>query len=303
MKLCLCLVSLSFALANQNPQPVTLSHVPSELTALTTHSGAVQETAADWPCLSQGFNWNFGSTEITWRHQERPTPSAAWSSSKNTYTTSFEISAACYRDAGDDVFVAGLKATGELVIERWSFPSRAGKWHHVPPAIQAIGTPMGPYVGTTEINGGTWSAPAATHPSPARRVILETSGIQLVRGMDADPEGRFILFQDHGTHSLYRIRLDQGSPGAPELLYTVAQIPELARTVWVNVAEVTATGKRFWLLSEPDDDSKQLAHCARVMLWDNENDGVFDSTQALEYAAFRSTYLAPGVCRVPWAEP
>lgn len=167
---------------------------------------------------------------------------------------------------------------------------------------------MPPYAGVLAVKGGTWAAPPPTHVSPRRTVILESNAFSLVRGMAVDPEGRFLLFQDHQYGTLFRIRLDQSQPGVPEVLFTTAEIPELAETVWINPGERVSSGDRFWVLIEPDTDAKQKGKTARVLLWDPDNDGLFDSHQTVLFNDYLPLFLPTPAnptnpCRFPWKYP
>lgn len=283
--------------------------IPEELKELTAHDRAVRTTAAYWECYFQYFDWNFGATEIQWQRLERPNNTASdWRKSTNAFTTSYEITAACCRAGGDDVFVAGKQSDGDIVIERWTFSPRDGRWQHVPPAMQPIGTQMPVYSGTTAVKGGTWTTPPETHASPRRAVVLESNSYSLVRGMDVDPEGRFLLFQDHDDGTLYRIRLDEGTPGAPEVLFTAAQIPSLAATVWIRPCDQISSGHRVWVLLEPDTSAKQKGTCATVLLWDTNNDGAFDSSETMLFKDYQPIFLPTVIspsnpCRFPWKAP
>jgi len=298
-------LSLALALvANLSPPvaaqvPPQQEHVPAEVKALHIQ-GDVTTSCFYWDHFAQSAGWHASGKAINWTRFEREGPSSAFQRTTFTYTTSYELSAVAYRAGGDEIFVGGLHANGRAVIERWSFPQKNGRWRHVPPATAQFGVPLPAYLGTTEVKGGTWDPEPPSTRAPKREVLLDSPSHGCPVSLVADPEGRFILWQDYDSRAIYRIRLDLVSPGSPEVMADPATIPELANTIQGAVMDDLATGRRTLTFREIGPNLKPFGTAKYVLFHDNDNDGLFDGHVTGDLKTLFPNFPDVGDLDFPW---
>lgn len=176
--------------------------------------------------------------------------------------------------------MAGIKDDGTDIIEKWTFPTRTGGvFYRFAGAAAPIGTASGAFSGTLGIQGGGSFDPlqsGAVLPQPIRRLAVEGS-LGHVRALLADPEGRYLLYIRHDTSQLVQVPL-LPSAGAPEVLYSPAQISNLPNLWSLSAYHNASNGGRYVRLV--DNRGGELKN-PFVLLKDSNNDGDFDAIEEL----------------------
>lgn len=243
--------------------------------------------------VKAGILFEPGDTSLVRRVQERPEASAAWTAQETEYSTSFTITAVSWREGGDVLYIAGFdKRTCLDVIEEWTFTKRTGApvLHAAAspastPPVPPMGTPAPPFaLNSTIVGGGDYLEPGervGLQPPPQRRVLIGGTSFGRLRGVVADPEGRFLLFLAHGTSGIYQLDLMAEPPEAPVLLYTPSDAGPLADVRTMQIFEhKTLPGRHVILTESQHGVLKEGAEF--VVLSDPENDGAFNSIQSFD---------------------
>lgn len=230
--------------------------------------------------FSQTGEYGAGTSELNWIRRERADENDIWSVSKNNYSAAFQFVGISARLGGGELFVAGVDPiTEKSIIQRWTWPNRSGRWkHQYTGTANPIGTPTAPYTGTNSIVGGTFAPPPSTWYSPLKQSILSSSAYGFVRGIAADPEGRFVLFSTYPVGDIYRIDLTGPFGSSPPILVTgPAQIPQLATASWLQILDHDDLG-RVCVVEPPNMQRSFLDPVPPdvVYLVDGNNDGLFE---------------------------
>lgn len=217
--------------------PTSWSQVIEEKAPEMTVQGARFEN------LTQGGRYTPGGKYLSWRRQERSDPQSSWHESANLYSTRYQVISVASRAGGSELFLAGVFENGTSIIERWSFAQRTGRWRHTytgPPAV--MGTPSGPYTGSQSIVGGAYAPPPSTWYAPDISLVLETDALGTIRSIEADPEGRFLIFNTFPSGNVYQIDLAV-SPATPVLRFTSNEVPSLANGSTLQLSHNSSFGR------------------------------------------------------------
>ncbi len=208
-----------------------------------------------------------------------------------TFSVSFEIEETASQSASV-VFVCGAPDGGGTVVEQWSLQDTAGGQRGdmvvSDPATGAvitpqIGVPTPPAApSVTIVGGGTFVARAdrSRGLTVSRSVVVQEPTLRQ-RAFGVDPEGRFILVLfDNGE--LRKYFLDGQTPFV--VLTDIYQTPALEHVVGVMSPLQHQVLGRVWSLSwyEPVDAQDQpipFDQYETVLLYDSDNDGLFESIE------------------------
>lgn len=287
------------ALAGLSILAVVTPPVPVPVEILEMDRSRLFAVTASFEHFSQGYTAHPDTNAIDWVRRERRDALDDEKASKNSYTTSFRITAVASREGGDVVYVAGMEDDGTDVLEQWTFDIRDGRWiHRKSGSTPPIGTSAGPYTATTSIKGDEYVDPPERHGAPERRKLWESETFGHIRWMVADPEGRYLLLQSNASSDVYRADLSAVTL-SPTLVVTATQQPALSLVRRARIGVHSPTGHRIVVLSQ-----KPIQHnpttTEYVLLKSPANDGVF-AAETLTYAAFKLAY--PTVGQETWSFP
>lgn len=195
-----------------------------------------------------------------------------WSSSTRTISTRFAITALAYRegDQGADVYVGG-KDGSSVVIEKINVPPcRGGYVTDLHTSAQPLGVPLPPQTSlSVSVVGGQYKPHDRRACPPDRRVeIYRGTALSEVRGLDVDPEGRFLLAVD-GVKVFQILTTANAVPLELGIFY---QAPSSASVTGGLTRVHHATEGRKYLF-----DVDVAGGGLGVVLHDYDNDGVFDA--------------------------
>ncbi len=285
----------------------------ASLSAATTSGGVFDEklteshhAAATFPNLSQGATCSAGKPTVSWVRRERNGPSDPWSTSKNAYSARYALVSLGSRLAGQEVFLAGVLPDGKSVIEKWEFPKKKGR------LVMSTTSPPPP-IGTP---AGAWTAPFALHGQvlrmspmpptwfpPTISVLMESSSYGVIRSIDVDPEGRFVLFSRYPEGDVYSLDLSQ-SASTPTMLFSSAQIPELRALGELSIEQHEALGRVC--IVEPGDPYRACQLTSPppvVLLIDGNNDGMFEATQVMPLDDYLTSRELDASDHTVWSSP
>lgn len=222
--------------------------------------------------------WLPGKKWIRVINRER-TPQGTWEKVHYDFDTAYDVYAVAGRQA-NELYIAGRGRSFETILERWVLdPHPGGRFFHIEPAPQAIGTPATPIPGASGgVTGGTPT------PIEARLLIPRQERVELYRGdafgpdcvwdISPDPQGRFLLVLGATPKALYRVPL-HGSV-MPTLLYGTSDwsMIEIARSMHCKHHYMEG---RVHILRGQNNQGKIFSG----MLFDADNDGIFESKKAL----------------------
>lgn len=218
-------------------------------------------------------------------------------------STSFALSRIASRHA-DELYVAGLvPRTGDVVIERWTFPRQNGAYYTERESAPAA---LGPSVSESVLSLGVhetgqapegplqhpWTLPwiePAGRPNdglvpPLRTELFRGTEVGEVADVAVDPEGRFLLLTGMGDAAVTLFLL--ADPPQVHPLYDDESLPGLAPGASVDVVEHENLGRTYRLTCSvapgPADDTFLFLH-------DPNNDGLFDSEVALTRPQFEAS--------------
>lgn len=201
-------------------------------------------------------------------------------------TTDFEVQALCGRHA-NEFYVFGSYADGSQVLERWILePWQTGAYFtERKTADTAIGTPVEPFDTIVRYNG-PFIEPA-DRPNPVvTRTALHTPSIPgEVLDLEADPEGRFLVFLVRDAQGKSAFLSYDLSSGSQSTLATASLHPRVADAFLFRFLDSTHEGRLI---------SASLPGRSDVLyLVDEKNDGVFESSMILKNGA-EHYYALPG---------
>lgn len=266
--------------------------VPSNFPLEIAHGEPQIEPGITTPTLVLSFPFSPGSFELSVQRSERQSSLHEWVTRRRRESTPYIMTAISARRGGEVLYVAGMKADGKSIVERWEYNYPDGR--HAPtfldpnPALPiALASPFRP---TTAIRGGVWK-PLRGIPAPQKTVIYEgTEGPFTV--IEADPESRFLLLYDYTQKSLRRVLTS--TPGILETLYTAQDHPQLTELGSMEARD-RASGERVIVLWKIMPRNRSLADEVFTLLTDTDNDTTFDAIEAFPYADYKlSQYWSPG---------
>lgn len=244
-----------------------------------------------------------GGRTVRIHRKERPLVSVDWNSSKVDFTTSYRITAVTGYKSGRVLFVAGIKADGNDIVERWVFSYRNGRIiSKVAPGTNPIIIAGAPQASASWVTGTAGSdflsdpfqipytppAHIGNIPSPQRTVVYDPeANVGHIRNMNVDPEGRFLLFQLHSTSELYLWNFATSTlPMSPALAFeNLVMGPDgpsglsilSKNSITTSVYDHPVEGRILKIYSmAPSFSTTEIDYGA---MKDIDNDGVWDSTE------------------------
>jgi len=162
-----------------------------------------------------------------------------------------------------ELFVAGVYANGDAVIEKWEFSYPDSAVDSEP--INSNGQVTSVYV------------PLSDRPLPtfSTTEIYRGTTIGRIRTIEPDPEGRFVLALTRETVTLYRIIILGGMASPPAVKLSQATEPNLANAGTITILQHNSEGRQYHLGGGSrwsDDPSLNWV----IILRDGDNDGSFD---------------------------
>lgn len=213
-----------------------------------------------------GGIWWFAETKrVKIRRNERESPGTAWASQLQELSAPFFVIDARFCH-GSDLYVAGIEATGEAVIERWTF------------AFAPKTTSSGAYVPIDQ----------RRQPTVRRTTLYRGTPLGAIRSIEPDSKGRFLLALSDSPRVLYRIGIDP--PHAVTTLHTTATLPELDSILTVRHAEHAAEGPTFLLKKRKrwhhSTDGPPDFESFVIFLNEPDGDGTFEAPVKLDTAVW-----------------
>jgi hypothetical protein len=257
----------------QVPPPASLEP-PADLIKSIVPGNAAKAYYAD---LERAwFDWDTLDKTVTVTRRERQLVTDAWSEQIQELRTGYyvvDVRAMCGGATEiTSLFVAGIYATGESCIERWTFA-----------------TPL--------LNGPYGTMDRRKPPAVRKTELFRGAQYGHIRCLEPDPDGRFVLFLTYDNPTLYRLPLNSGSIS---IELSQSTVPELADARSVYAEQHVTEGRQFQLLRssrwEADMDASRLI----IILKDGNNDAVFDAPTVLTPVQWsQQGYDEPGV----WLSP
>lgn len=264
--------------SSQNPPPPFV--FPQDLVEFNPFNFRSAALSAN---LRQSFSYDSGGEAVVVRWGELdPNNQTNWYVSEVTEAVSFQITSVTSSAGGHILYVAGIRDDGVDLIERWSYPARAGGFgiQVTSGAPQSIGTPMPPYTAQEFLNGSSFTPPSPQHTSARRTSMYRGSAIGHIRSLAADPEGRFLLALSYPSGAVYQIDVI-GSPQPIQVL-APALVPHLASAKTIEVQHNVAEGRKY-ILTERESCLVPPGH-KWTLINDPNNDGIFETSVTLTSA-------------------
>lgn len=308
LRTCLCRAALlSVCLAScQSARPAAVASATQSFDAARAPASArgnASETARrDEGAIGLVTTLNFrqgvvltSDRSLILRNVETNPSTGAEETNETEYTTSYTISGICAREK-DELYLAGTAPNGDAVIERWTISAQNGSYYyHRIPSHTPIGQAL-PGVPAVQmgIEGGVFVPVASRVRSPRlnRTELLRTSTCGRIWGLGCDPEARYLLFlAGSPERKLHRFALD-GSAAPVEILSS-SQEPHLAACDGLSPFHATSVGRVFQITASVEPVT---GGPSTTMLFDANNDGIFESSQTLTHDA----YVAAGYMSGFW---
>jgi hypothetical protein len=242
------------------------------------------------PDFMRSVCWIDGEPDLVIRTFERDPATSQWSTQDWPYSVSFAIKNISPRD-GQDFAVHGIATNGDDVVELWTFVPVVGSYTATRPrASTAIGQPYGGSGTTSSIVGGTYVAPSQRPANPriTRRELYRGTTLGGVRAMAIDPDCRFVLLLAAGNSGLYRLDIpNSGAAPPPVLVLAATELPQLGTGTLLSPLQHTSEGRIYVLESV---GGAPLLVDETSVLYDVNNDGLFDGHLTMTHANFDQTY-------------
>ena len=208
-----------------------------------------------------------------------------WSDSRLGLSTSFSIQSVSARFA-NDFFVHGVSATGVDIIERWVVTPVRGAIRPTRAPATAIGVAYVTPSITFSVVGDQFVEPTArsSRPRVKRTEVYRGTSVGSIRSIAADPDGRYLLLLEGLAGDLYSLDILSGGGATP--LFTAAQIPDLEFTSSLSAMQHESYGRVF--MSAMSFVPEVLTGVS--LLFDFNNDGVFDSFDSLTRSQHKLIY-------------
>lgn len=226
------------------------------------------------------FRFPVNSRGVTRHSWERENSSDPWEKVSQEYSAAYRISAIGTSDGGHTIYVAGFSDAGEGLIERWSFPKRAGGWAvDIPPLSSAAPVATTPPLTRAITGGGPWVTPT-THPGrlvPTREVLYSSPG-RYFMDVAVDPNQRYLICYDAVGEELLQIDLTLPQSTGSVLLSAGSVDPFLEQVELVELRDYIpeAPNGRKLLVQSKMTLEGDIVQLVRLLLSDPENDGTFD---------------------------
>ena len=260
--------------------------IPADFPTEIASGVMLSEPGISTSTLKVSFPYSPGVFQIAVHREERQTPNDEWVFRKRIDSTNYIITAVSARRGGEVLFVAGMKADGTSIIERWWYDYPDGRFitDYIDPTPPLSAPLTEPYRPTIAIRGGTWK-PIRGVPAPKKTIVYEgPEGPFTV--MQADPEGRFLLLYDYSLKSLRKI--DTGNPGVISTLYTAQEHPQLLELGSMEARDRTS-GERVIVLWKMLPNPGPLSSEVFTLIFDSNNDGAFETIEVFTYADYKNS--------------
>lgn len=239
----------------------------------------------------QGYGLSMGGKTVRRLRSERADASSEWNTQEEEFTLSYYLTSWCGREGGDVIYLCGLKASGEAVIEKWTFSVPNGRWVvRYPGAPPPIGTPASAYEPHVAVKGGgqwKWNSKVLPYPpSPQKTIIMEGS-IGPFTSMAVDPEGRQLVLYDYGEKAIERIAL-LSSPPFLEILYSVSTFPHVSQVAALDIRDFGAEGRKL-LMWKQYKQTYVRANEVYTIASDPNNDGNFEAVAFYPLSQFEAS--------------
>ncbi len=233
--------------------------------------------------LRGGVSWAPGSSTITWQLTEKdPAANGEWHRLEIVESMPFTVTALGAREGGREVYIAGVKRDGKVVIEKWLYGARPKGWALAAPAPAApMGQPMPEFVPVESLNGTGWSAPKSTVPNPAvRSTYWSSSNSEVISALNVDPEGRYAIGVTYPSGNV--LQFDLTTPNSiPQLIFSAADDDYLQGVTVIDMWHHSTEGRMVILTKRVGgwtfDDN-------RAVIRDSNNDGAFEALDVLSGA-------------------
>ena len=212
--------------------------------------------------------------------------------SSQWHSVSFEIVTIVARTA-NELYIAGSAPNGMDVIERWTITPVEGEFFADRAIAQTpIGTPAATAPTVVSASGGTFFPPASRAPQrqPSKSMIFTGADLGGIRSLAVDPDGRFVLvLAGSGPRRLYRIENEAGS--SPVVLFDSSTDAFMAFADYIKVQEHATLGRAYFL----DSLSGNAPGVFVTLLFDHDNDGIFDAWNSYTPESYAAAGFSGGV--------
>ncbi len=232
-------------------QPVLAKLGPPALPQALYMPPSGGRVVVDTPLAKCHYDFDSEKREIEIQRRERANPGAAWSSTKQELTTSYDIAWVVGRaDAQsrlDVLYVAGTYDTGTTTIEKFRFDYGLTAVPKVTRAVLYQGTTLGIF-SCVELNGAGTQLFAVTHGSTPKVYRVSTTGVSAPTVV-ASPA----TIPELGTAAVWTIKRRVHVSEGPKYLLTDDRLHAL---------NDMPTNDYVIALNDPDDDGVIDSHLA-----------------------------------------
>ncbi len=254
----------------------------------------------------QSFGYSPGGEDLRRVRKERGATTQAWKMGERTESVGFAITALAVRSGGDEVYIAGIRDSGECIIEKWSYAPRIGGWkvRHPGGGVTTLGLPAPIATPVLSLHGATeWTPPTLQEATlnRSRRDPVYTSPTTLddqgdevpsgvLSGLVVDPQGRYLLVFDRATQEILRIDRTQ-TPNVVTPITNLSTHPSLDLADDMRLREYIGGGRKIVILRElshivPLASAGPYLHTVGT---DLNNDGTFETWEVLDRAAWSTS--------------
>lgn len=217
-----------------------------------------------------------------------------WERSEYYYSASFTIHFVSARTV-NEFYIAGLSASGEDVIEKWTIvPPRGYRQATRTTSTEPLGTPVPNPTTTSVFVAGDpvlFADRPRLQPTVNREEIYRGHGFGGFRALSVDPDGRFLLVVADSDSTLRYVILN----GTNQVLtaYNSTQISTLQRGLLFLIRFQHTMFGRVYVLYGLEGGG--MSH---TLLFDVENDGIFEQTEEMDY----DTYMTDWAEQEVWVD-
>ena len=194
-----------------------------------------------------------------------------WLEARLQESTTFDVTAVDGRLA-NDFWVCGVATNGDDVIEHWTLEVPVGGWiAKRPVSTIPLGTPAATPETAIVLRGSDFLPFAQRPQAPhiARRELYRGDLLGGVLSVEADPDGRYLMLLTEAKE-VYQLPIHVGA--SPLLLYDTSDTSTLANAHHIDARDHASLGRVYSIVPLAFKPSS-----LRILLIDDENDGVIDS--------------------------
>lgn len=239
--------------------------------------------------LTRWVQYDHLARKIKVTTREQDPVSLATADHEAEYAVSYRVQFVTSRTP-DELYVFGTERNGDDVVEVWSLEAIDGAWTGVRPGS---GTPIGvPVQGVTpvslDIAGGQFVHPKGrTAPLAGREELYSGPAFGGVLYAAVDPEKRFLLVLSADASQVHRLDLDGNS--SPTVEFDASMVPLLEEMGSIVPRHEAILGRVYVMTPSrrsEDAHGPSVQSNMRIVLYDGDNDGVFDGLDALSYEEY-----------------